>query len=184
VQQEQVLASLQPGALTTALREQVRATTALPVEEQQRRLVINLCNMMFFWMVVLAVSGRALAARLAGLLRWPSLSRSPLRVWRLPDAALLPLIAGIALLVFADRTVQPSALTLLVSVVLGYSIQGMAVVESVLLDRGMSPVLVALSMLFVIAVSLLLVLPVIAVVGLSDVWLDYRRMEPSSEGVA
>ena len=56
--------------------------------------------------------------------------------------------------------------------------------ESVLLARGMSPAFVALTMLFVIAVSLLWVLPAVAVVGLSDVWLDYRRLEPSSEGEA
>ena len=63
--------------------------------------------------------------------------------------------------------------------VLGYSVQGVAVVESVLLARGMSPAFVALTMLFVLALSLLWVLPAIAVVGLSDVWLDYRRLEPS-----
>ena len=50
--------------------------------------------------------------------------------------------------------------------------------------RGMSPVLVALAMVFVIVVSLVFALPVVAVVGLSDVWRDYRRLEPSPTGEA
>jgi hypothetical protein len=45
----------------------------------------------------------------------------------------------------------------------------------------MPPAVVALTLVFVIAVSLLWVLPALAVVGLSDVWLDYRRLEPSPE---
>jgi hypothetical protein len=184
VEQEHMLSGMKPDEVPASFREALRQASALPAEERQKSLMLMIPNAMFVWMVLLSASGRALAARLAGLLNWPPLSRSPLVVWRLPDAALVPLIVSIALMVFADRAFHPTALTLLLHVVLGYSVQGVAVVESVLLSRGMSPAFVALTMLFVIAVSLLWVLPAVAVVGLSDVWLDYRRMEPSSEGEA
>jgi len=136
-------------------------------------------NALFLWAVVLVAAGRSLAARFSTVLGWPELSRSPLRAWRLPDAALAPLLAGLALVVFADRAWHPVAAVLLVHAGLGYSVQGFAVVESVLRSRGIPAAFVTLSMVFVIAVSLLWVLPALAVVGLSDVWLDYRRLEPS-----
>jgi hypothetical protein len=136
-------------------------------------------NALFFWSVLLVAAGRALTGRLATVLGWPELSRSPLRAWRLPDVALAPLLAGLALVVFADRAWQPVAAVLLLQSALGYSVQGIAVVESVLLLRGIPPAFVTLTLVFVIAVSLLWVLPALTVVGLSDVWLDYRRLEPS-----
>jgi hypothetical protein len=179
VEQDKVLATLKPGEVPAGLRALMDDAAKQPVEERRRRLLLVVPNLLFLWAALLVGAGRALAARAASLLGWPPLSRSPLVAWRLPDAALAPLIAGIAVLVFADRAYHPSALTLLVHLVLGYSVQGVAVVESVLLARGMPPAFVALTMLFVIAVSLLWVLPAIAVVGLSDVWLDYRRLEPS-----
>ncbi len=183
-EQERMLASVNPSETPSALREALQQAAAMPVEERRKSLLLMIPNAMFAWVALLAAVGRALAARAAGVLGWPPLSRAPLATWRLPDAALVPLLVGIAVAVFADRAWQPGALTLLVMVVLGYSVQGVAVVESVLLSRGMSPAFVALTMLLVIAVSLLWVLPAIAVVGLSDVWLDYRRLEPSSEGEA
>jgi len=183
-EQERILANLKPGDVPSGLADAMRQAAALPAEERRKSLLLMVPNALFLWVVLLAGAGRALSARIAPALGWPSLSRSTLVSWRLPDAALAPLLVGLALLVFADRAWHPSALTLLVHVVLGYSVQGVAVVESVLLSRGMPPTLVALTMLFVIAVSLLWVLPAIAVLGLSDVWLDYRRLEPSSRGEA
>ena len=74
--------------------------------------------MLFVWSSMLVMAG-ALAARFATVLGRPPLSRSPLYLWRLPDAALVPLIVGIALLVFTGPVMQPSAATLLVVSVLG-----------------------------------------------------------------
>jgi hypothetical protein len=181
VEQERMMASFKPGELPAPLLDAMQQSAKLPAEDRQKTLTLMVPNLLFVWTVLLVCAGRVLASRIATLIRWPSVSRSPLARWRLPDAALVPLIAAIAMLAFADRAWHPSALTLLVHVVLGYSVQGVAVVESVLLARGMSPAFVALTMLFVLAVSLLWVLPAIAVVGLSDVWLDYRRLEPSPE---
>jgi uncharacterized protein YybS (DUF2232 family) len=178
-EQEKVLASLKPGDVPPALQEAMKQAAGLTAEERTKTLMLMIPNMLFLWVALLVGAGRTLASRIAAMAKWPPLSRSSLVAWRLPDAALVPLIAGIALLVFADRAWHPSALTLLVYVVLGYSVQGVAVVASVLLARGMPSAIVALTMLFVIAVSLLWILPAVAVVGLSDVWLDYRRLEPS-----
>jgi len=178
-EQEKVLSGAAAGEVPAALRNALKQSAGLSAEDRVKTLMLMVPNMLFLWAVLLAAAGRALASRIAAVANWPPLSRSSLIAWRRPDAALVPLIAGIALLVFADRTLHPSALTLLVHAVLGYSVQGVAVVASVLLARGMPSAIVALTMLFVIAVSLLWVLPAVAVVGLSDVWLDYRRLEPS-----
>lgn len=182
--QERVMQTVPAAEIPALIRDSSKQMKSLPEAERRRWWLFSIPNAMFFGMAMLVATGRSLAARFSTALRWPPLSRSPLHRWRLPDLALVPLIAGLTLLIFADRAWQPGAWTLLLNAALGYSVQGVAVVESVLLSRGMPPVFVALMMLFVIAVSLLWVLPAIAVVGLSDVWLDYRRLEPAPQGEA
>ena len=183
-EQELVLKSVPAKDVPAMWLEAKKQFDAVPAEERRKLWTILVPNLMFAWAAMLVIAGRALAARCATVLDWPPLSRSPLHLWRLPDAALAPLIVGLALLVLASPVTHPSAATLLVVSVLGYSVQGVAVVESVLLSRGMPPVFVALTVLFVIVVSLLWILPAVAVVGLSDVWLDYRKLEPAPEGEA
>jgi hypothetical protein len=183
-QQEALLKAPDAAGLPKVWREALQEKLKSSPVERRRELLFVVPNALFLWSVLLVAAGRALAARLATVLGWPELSRSPLRAWRLPDATLTLLLLGLGLVVFADRAWQPGAWTLLVHAALGYSVQGIAVVESVLLSRGIPPVFVTLTLVFVIAVSLLWVLPVVALVGLSDVWLDYRRLEPSPAGEA
>lgn len=132
------------------------------------------------WLALLVAAGRALAARFARLLRWPPLSRGRLRDWRLPDAALWTLLLAIGLLLAPWPVIAPSGWTLLLVALLGFCVQGIAVVESSLLTRGVPPALVLLTLLFVFAVAMPLFLLTAIVVGLSDAWLDYRRLEPSA----
>lgn len=181
VQQETLLKASETAKWPVELRDELQRKVQSPPEARRRELMFLVPNALFLWAVVLVAAGRSLAARLATVLGWPELSRSALRTWRLPDAAVVPLLAGLALLVFADRAWQPVAAVLLVHSGLGYSVQGFAVVESVLRSRGMPPAIVTLILVFVIAVSLMWALPALAVVGLSDVWLDYRRLEPSRD---
>lgn len=181
VQQESLLRTSEAAKWPAELRAELQGKLQSPPEVRRRELMFLVPNTLFLWAVLLVAAGRSLAARGATILGWPDLSRSPLRAWRLPDAALAPLLAGLALVVFADRAWHPVAAVLLLHSALGYSVQGFAVVESVLRARGMSPVFVTLTLVFVIAVSLFWVLPALAVVGLSDVWLDYRRLEPSPD---
>jgi uncharacterized protein YybS (DUF2232 family) len=76
---------------------------------------------------------------------------------------------------------MPTGWTLLLNAGLGFCIQGIAVVESLLLARGMPPSIILLLMLFVCTVALPLFTVTTVALGLSDVWLDYRRLEPVAE---
>lgn len=135
---------------------------------------------LFVWLALLVSAGRALAARVARLLRWPPLSRARLRDWRLPDVALWTMLVGLALVLAPWPAAASTAWTLLLASLLGFCVQGIAVVESSLLTRGVPPALVLLTLLFVFAVAMPLFLLTALVVGVSDAWLDYRRLEPAA----
>jgi hypothetical protein len=149
---------------------------------QKRALPSALPSVLFIWMVVLVMAGRGLAARLADRMRWPELSPGRLTDWRLPDSALWLMLLGIALLVAGWSTGAPSAWTLLVNLGLGYCVQGVAVVESLLLARGVPSSIIALTFVFVFAMAAPVFLLGAVCVGLSDVWLDYRRLEAVPDG--
>ncbi len=138
-------------------------------------------TLMFMWMVTLVGAGRALASRTAMTLRWPALSRARFRDWRLPDGAIWVFLGGLALLVAQWQPWAPTAWTLLLNTLLGFCVQGIAVVESLLLARGVPPSLIVLTMLFVFAVAMPVFMLTTAAVGLGDVWLDFRRLEPGAD---
>jgi hypothetical protein len=151
-------------------------------ELQKRALPSALPSVLFIWMVLLVAAGRGLAARLADRLRWPELTTGRLTDWRLPDSALWLMLLGLALLVAGWSTGAPSAWTLLVNLGLGYCVQGVAVVESLLLARGVPSSIIALTFVFVFAMAAPVFLLGAVCVGLSDVWLDYRRIETVPDG--
>ena len=131
----------------------------------------------FVWMALLVWAGRLIAGRVAGALRWPPLSRARLSEWRLPDGAVWLFLIGLALLVAQWSAATPAAWTLLLNAGLGYCIQGIAVVESLLLARGVPPSVIVVTMTFVFALATPVFMLTTVAVGLSDVWLDYRRMD-------
>ena len=133
---------------------------------------------LFVWIAMLVGAGRMLSSRMAGALRWPPLSRARLSGWRLPDGALWILLASLGLLVAQWSAWTPTAWTLLLNTGLGYCVQGIAVVESLLLARGVPPSIIVLTMLFVFTLAMPVFMLTTVAVGLSDVWLDYRRLEP------
>ena len=182
VEEQQVLRSM--PADSSSWRQMMEQSLSLPPQDRVRMLRYFAPNLMFGWMVLLALAGRALAARTAAWRGWPPLSRAPLAAWRLPDAALAPLLAGLALALFAGVAWRPGAAVLLVQSLLGYSVQGLAVAQTVLLERGVPPVFFLLLMLFLFAFTLPVFLPSVALLGLSDVWLDHRRLEPSPDRTA
>ena len=51
--------------------------------------------------------------------------------------------------------------------------------DDVLLARGVAPAFILLLMVFLFVFTLPVFLPSAALLGLSDVWLDYRRLEAS-----
>jgi hypothetical protein len=184
VQIKEMQVFLQSADTPAQSKEFFKQILALPVADRQEAFRSSIPLAMFFWMAMLVAAGRSFAARIATLLRWPPLSRATFAAYRLPDGALVPLLAGLALAVLAGSSWVSTAWVLLMVASLGYILQGVAVVGALLVARGVPPVFAALTLLFVMVVSLLWVLPAIAVVGLSDVWLDHRRLEPSPEGEA
>lgn len=148
----------------------------------RRRALPNvLPTLLFGWMALLVVSGRSFSSRAARLLRWPEMSRGRLHEWRLPDGAIWIFLAGLALLLAGWPAWSPTAWTLLLNAGLGFCVQGVAVVESLLLARGVPPSIIILSMLFVFTVAMPVFMLTTAALGLSDVWLDYRRLEPVAD---
>jgi hypothetical protein len=53
-----------------------------------------------------------------------------------------------------------------------------------MLARGVPFPFVLLMLVFLVAFTLPVFLPSVALVGLGDVWLDFRRLEPSPRGEA
>jgi Predicted membrane protein (DUF2232) len=160
----------------------MQKTVADNARLQQEALPHLLPTALFVWSALLVAAGRALSGRLARVLRWPRLSRAQLRAWRLPDPVLWVFIAGLALLVSPWSAWAPTGWTLLINSGLAYCVQGIAVVESTLLARGVPPSIIVLTLLFVFAIAMPVFVLATAAVGLSDVWLDYRRLEPVPEG--
>ena len=184
VEEQQIVQTLEGPDKPGSWKHMMQESLNLPAVDRVRMLTFLIPNLLFVWMVVLVGAGRALAARTANWLAWPSLSRAPLVQWRLPDGALVPLLAGIAIALFAGAAWKPGAVLLLTQSVLGYSVQGIAVTQSLLLSRGVPPTFVLLLLVFLLAFTLPVFLPSLALLGLSDVWLDFRRLEPSPSGKA
>ncbi len=144
---------------------------------RERALPHALPTLIFLWMATLVFIGRSLAARAALIARWPRLTRAHLAGWRLPDGALWVFLLGLGLMVARLPDWTSTAWTLTANAALGYCLQGMAVVQSLLLTRGFSPYMIAALMAFVLVMAWPAFLLLAACVGLSDVWLDYRRLE-------
>ena len=149
---------------------------------RRRALPSVLPSLIFLWMALLVVVGRGVSARVAGRLRWPELSRARFVDWRLPDGAIWLLIFGLGLVVTGLEGWGPTGWTLLAVPGLGYCVQGIAVVESVLLARGLSSSIITLTMFFVFLMAAPVFLVATVCVGLSDVWLDIRRLESAHDG--
>jgi len=138
-------------------------------------------TMLFLWMTMLVSAGRSFAARTAALMRWPAVSRSSLREWRLPDGAIWIVLAALALLLTPWNSWSPTAWTLLINTLIAFCVQGIAVVESLMIARGMSGSLIALTMVFVFTLATPAFVCIAAAMGISDVWLDYRRLESPAD---
>jgi hypothetical protein len=149
---------------------------------RRRYLPHTLPTLLFVWVALLVVAGRKVAAQIARRLKWPDLSHGRLSDLRLPDGAIWLLIAGLGLVLAGPHSWLPSAWTLLIVPALGYCVQGMAVVQSLLLVRGVPSSIVILTLLFIVLMAFPVFLPATVCVGLSDIWLDYRRLEAVANG--
>jgi len=162
--------------------QSVRETWIQGAQLQRKALPMLLPTVVFLWMTVLVVAGRGLSARLARVMRWPELSRGRFADWRLPDAAIWLFLTGLALLIAPLPEWQPTGWTLLIGSGLGYCAQGIAVVESFLLARGVPPSMIVLTFVFVSAMATPVFLLASVCLGVSDLWLDFRRLEAVPDG--
>jgi hypothetical protein len=155
----------------------VPAETLLYFEQavtQTRRLVPLLlpgllCDMVAVTVWVNLMGGISLLNRMRpGYLPW-----KPFRQWRLPDWLIWPLIGAGVMLLGSGEGTATLALSLLLLCGLLYFFQGLGVFIH-LLDRWKVPLalrLVFYGMLIVQSYGLLF----IALLGLADVWIDFRR---------
>ncbi len=148
---------------------------------RHERLPFLIPTGLFLWGVLLVAAGRSLAARLGEVLHWPRLSQARLRDLRLPDAAVWMLIAGLALLLTPWSQWRPTGWTLLLGAGLGYCVQGIGVAGGLFLTRGVSVPVMTLTMLFLFFTLMPYFVLGTALLGLSDVWLDYRRLEAAPD---
>lgn len=146
--------------------------------EARRQILPNaLPSLLFVWIAALVAAGRALAGRLAAGLAWPPLTRMRFSEWRLPDGAIWTFLAGMGLLLAPLPLAAATGWTLLLNAGLGFCFQGIAIVESLMLARGIPLPVVVLTLAFVFLIAWPLFVMTAAVLGLSDVWLDYRRLD-------
>ncbi|MBI1799620.1 MAG: DUF2232 domain-containing protein [Candidatus Eisenbacteria bacterium] len=179
---QELMQMVREGGTPTARVAELEHAFEESLTTWQRALPYALPTLLFLWIALLVYAGRSLSARTAAALRWPSLSRGRLREWRLPDGALWTFLAGLALLLGPWPAWLATGWTLLLNTGIGFCVQGVAVVESWMLARGVPSSIIALTMLFVLAAALPVFLLGSMAVGLSDVWLDFRRLEPAPAG--
>jgi hypothetical protein len=155
------------------------------ISDLRRRALPNLMpSLLFVWVAVLIAADRSLAGRLTTTFGWPPLSRMRFAEWRLPDGAIWTFLAGMGLLLAPLPAMAATGWTLLLNAGLGFCFQGIAIVESLMLARGIPLPVVVLTLAFVFLIAWPLFVMTTAVLGLSDVWLDYRRLEASPDGDA
>jgi Predicted membrane protein (DUF2232) len=151
--------------------------------DARRKLLPNLVpSLLFVWIAVLVAAGRSLAGRMGASFGWPPLRRMRFAEWRLPDGAIWTFLAGMGLLLAPLPAAAATGWTLLINAGLGFCFQGIAIVESLMLARGIPLPVVVLTLAFVFLIAWPLFVMTAAVLGLSDVWLDYRRLEASPDG--
>jgi len=160
-----------------ALQQFVGAVTARQVAVAQ----VAMPTLLFAWVALLVHLAERMAHRLAELVKRPFGELVPFVGWKLPAAAVWLLIGGLALVALRDERALPSGLNLAASAGLAFGVQGLAVFKAMMSAQGMAPGLVL--MLFVFAWFMLGPVLLVAAtgMGLMDLWLDFRRLEPRAE---
>ena len=130
-------------------------------------------------LVVCAVLQLVTVAALALVARPAVLPGAPFARWRSPDWLIWGLIAAGFAVVFAEGQVQSVAINALIILLPVYFLQGLAVVEHFLAQKGLSPWLRGISYLFLLVVN---PLPMIVTgVGVFDLWADFRKPRQRKE---
>ena len=136
---------------------------------------------LFVWVALLVHLAERLAHRLADLVKRPLPATFPFERLRMPDGMVWLLVGGLGLIALRDPRTVPVGVNLSAAVGLAFAWQGLSVVKVHLVSRGMTTGLMALLFLFTL-LTMWPILPLLcASVGLMDVWLDFRRIEPRAD---
>ena len=135
----QQLAALSSTAMTGD--QKIEVTQALAALTELGTLLAKtvLPALLFVWVALLVGMAERMARRLADIVKRPLGPVAPLVLWRLPDAAVWFLVAGIALVISRDARAMPVGINLATSIGLAFALQGFAVVQSFLATSGMTP---------------------------------------------
>jgi hypothetical protein len=161
-----------------ALEQFVGAVTARQVTIVQAILP----TLLFAWVALLVHLAERMAHRLAELVRRPLAPSRSFTAWRLPAGAVWLLIGGLALVALQEAKLAPVGINLAAATALAFGVQGLAVMKSVLSSQGMAPGMVMMLFVFVWFMLGPNLLAAATGVGLMDLWLDFRRLEPRADG--
>ena len=139
-------------------------------------------TLLFAWIALLVQLAERMAHRLAELVRRPLAPPMPFTAWRLPAGAVWLFIAGLALVAAREAKIEPVGLNLAAATGLAFGVQGLAVLKSVLSSQGMAPGMVMMLFVFVWFMLGPVLLLAATGVGLMDLWLDFRHLEPRENG--
>jgi hypothetical protein len=138
-------------------------------------------TLLFAWVALLVHLAERMAHRLAELVRRPLSPTLPFTAWRLPDGAVWLFIAGLALVAAREARIEPVGVNLAAATGLAFGVQGLAVMKSMLSSQGMAPGMVMMLFVFVWFMLGPVLLVAATGLGLMDLWLDFRHLEPRAD---
>ncbi|MBC8209339.1 MAG: DUF2232 domain-containing protein [Desulfobulbaceae bacterium] len=124
------------------------------------------------WLVM--ILGNQLLSRGSGVGPWPNY-----KYWQLPDRLVWLVISGALLALIPIESFRTTGLNILVVASVIYCFQGLAVVLF-LFQKWKVPVMMRMVLITIIVLQSLGTV-VLAGVGLADVWLDLRKMQPPKQ---
>jgi uncharacterized protein YybS (DUF2232 family) len=149
----------------------------LPRVEIQKLLIQVLPALVLINLALVAWVNVLVAQRLGSFWRWSNLGE-PLSLWASPEWLVFFLVAAGFALLAPFPGVRQAGLNLVLVLGFVYFCQGMAVI-SALLQRFQLP-WVLRSLVYVLAFMNPLMI-VVMILGLTDLWLDFRRLQPPQE---
>lgn len=132
-------------------------------------------SLLFAWAVALVGLAALLARRAARAVGRPLAAGTPFIGFRLPEGAVWLLLLGLAFVAMRRPELAPAGVNLALCVGLGYCLQGLAVMDFLMLARGFPAGMIWVLFLFVTFFALPVLLVASTGLGVADVWLDLRR---------
>jgi hypothetical protein len=168
LQQTLELYSTKEAGLSPEMMGSLIQVTNIMRETIPRLLPGLLMSMLTITVWINMVLVNSLAGRLTGTAPWGSYT-----TWKLPEQLVWLPIAAILVVLFGNGSVQDAGTWLLMLTGLLYFFQGLAVFNS-LLERWGVPLFVRIILYFVFFIQSYGLI-ILAILGLSDIWIDLRK---------